>query len=278
VKTPIELSVRYAHRKSPLTLDLDNMKKYICIIFLISLVFSALANSTNEPSLIGAWESIENPNDEEKLTFHFDEQTLVVNRGRNEPWKYKVDYSKQPIWVDIEKSDGTYYCIVEFLDADSFRMIGNTNRPVSFEKSDEVLKLKRNNSLEKPKEIVVPKDLEDCFVHLHKLLDKELIEQMKTGTQDDMIQYHFGLGMWIRNNWGLWGGSRLSEWFNKKGITHPDDMSGIILDSFWKHLNNQPIDWEEKLKEEKTESNQELQPTVTTPVKSGNEHGTAAEL
>jgi hypothetical protein len=43
--------------------------------------------------------------------------------------------------------------------------------------------------------------------------------------------------MWIRNNWGLWKGSRLSEYFNNIGIYHPDDMSGIILDTFWCHLN-----------------------------------------
>jgi hypothetical protein len=30
------------------------------------------------------------------------------------------------------------------------------------------------------------------------------------------------------------------------GIFHPDDMSGIILDSFWRHLHSQPIKLEEQ--------------------------------
>ena len=48
--------------------------------------------------------------------------------------------------------------------------------------------------------------------------------------------------MWLRNNWGLWKGLRLAQWFNKQDIFHPDDMSGIILASFWRHLNHKPID------------------------------------
>jgi hypothetical protein len=54
--------------------------------------------------------------------------------------------------------------------------------------------------------------------------------------------------MWLRNNWGLWKGSRLSKWFNEKGIQAPDDMSGIILDSFWRHLNGKPLKLDEQIK------------------------------
>ena len=71
---------------------------------------------------------------------------------------------------------------------------------------------------------------------------------MRVGTEDDMTQYHMGLGMWMRNNWGLWGGSRLAAWFNAQGINHPDDMSGIILDSFWRYLNGKPIKLDEQVK------------------------------
>lgn len=51
--------------------------------------------------------------------------------------------------------------------------------------------------------------------------------------ESEMIEYHFGLGMWMRNNWGLWRGkSRLLPFFEAKGITHPDEMSGYILDTY----------------------------------------------
>ena len=98
------------------------------------------------------------------------------------------------------------------------------------------------------KDVYIPKDLDDCFVELRKILPEKTVEEMKTGTEKDMIQYHHGLGTWLRNNWGLWEGSRLSKWFNEKGIRHPDDMSGIIFDSFWRHLNGHPIRLDEQIK------------------------------
>ncbi len=41
---------------------------------------------------------------------------------------------------------------------------------------------------------------------------------------------HFGLGMWIRNRL-LWADTNLQRWFIRHGITHPDSMSGLILES-----------------------------------------------
>ncbi len=109
-------------------------------------------------------------------------------------------------------------------------------------------KPKEDRTVGERKEIYIPKDLEDRIVELKKLLKPEDIEKMKAGTENEMIQYHFGLGMWMRNNWGLWRGSRLARWFNAKGIKHPDDMSGIILYSFWRHLNQKPIALDEQVK------------------------------
>ena len=94
----------------------------------------------------------------------------------------------------------------------------------------------------------IPKDMDECFVQLKILLEPDDIEDIRSGAEEDMIHYHLGLGMWIRNNWGLWGGSRLADWFNAKGVTHPDEMSGIILDSFWRHLNQKPIELDEQIK------------------------------
>jgi hypothetical protein len=111
-------------------------------------------------------------------------------------------------------------------------------------------KYKVNPSVDKesPAGIYIPKDLEDCFKELKTMLHPALIEEMKSGTENDMMRYHHGLGMWLRNNWGLWSGSRLKKYFNEIGIYHPDDMSGIILASFWRHLNNKPIQLQEQIK------------------------------
>jgi hypothetical protein len=94
----------------------------------------------------------------------------------------------------------------------------------------------------------IPKDLDECFVQLEMLLEPDDIAEIRGGAEEDMINYHLGLGMWIRNNWGLWGGSRLAKWFNAKGVTHPDEMSGLILVSFWRHLNQEPIEIDEQIR------------------------------
>jgi hypothetical protein len=96
-------------------------------------------------------------------------------------------------------------------------------------------------------EIYIPRDLEDCFSELKKMLKPEDIDKIRNGKESNMIDYHFGLGMWMRNNWGLWKGSRISKWFNARGIHHPDDMSGIILSSFWRHLSGKDIKLEEQI-------------------------------
>ncbi len=94
----------------------------------------------------------------------------------------------------------------------------------------------------------VPPDLHDCFVQLDSVLEPSVKEQIQNWPEDSMINFHFGLGMWIRNNWGLWRGSRLSKWFNERQIWHPDDMSGIILTSYWRRVHNQAIDMEDQIK------------------------------
>ena len=100
---------------------------------------------------------------------------------------------------------------------------------------------------ENNKAVYIPKDLEDAHHELEKILKPADIEKMKNGTEIDMSLYHLDLGMWLRNNWKLWEGSRLSKYFNNMGVHHPDDMSGIILRTFWCKLNNQPFRLQERI-------------------------------
>jgi len=88
----------------------------------------------------------------------------------------------------------------------------------------------------------VPVDLEDALRHLERLLPATSIAFIRDSAPEDMNVAHFGLGMWMRNQWGLWRASRLAQHFNRMGIYHPDDMSGIVLTSFWRRLHNRPID------------------------------------
>jgi glutathione peroxidase-family protein len=98
-----------------------------------------------------------------------------------------------------------------------------------------------------PFKVYIPKDLEDAFVELSKMLSPALLNEIRLKSERDMIEYHHGFGKWLRNNWGLWAGLRLAQYFRQLGINHPDDMSGIILTSFWRHLHSQPIKLEEQV-------------------------------
>lgn len=94
----------------------------------------------------------------------------------------------------------------------------------------------------------IPFDLEDCFSHLKLILTPDDLKDIRNKTEENMCSFHFNFGMALRNKWGLWKGSRLALWFNTLGITHADDMTGIIFTSFWRHLNNQPIRLEEQVR------------------------------
>lgn len=92
----------------------------------------------------------------------------------------------------------------------------------------------------------IPKNLDECFRELNQLLKKEDINKIRSGTIEPG-HLHFGLGMGLRNSWGLWRGSRLAKYFNDMGIHHPDDMSGIILTSYTRHLRGEPLDVAEQV-------------------------------
>lgn len=117
---------------------------------------------------------------------------------------------------------------------------------VAAARADEV-KIDATKDEKSPTGVYIPQDLENCFKELSKMLPAKEVEKIKSGPEKDMINYHFGLGTWMRNNWGLWSGSRLREYFNKLGLAHPDDMSSVILKSFWRHLHNKPLKVEEQV-------------------------------
>jgi len=87
-----------------------------------------------------------------------------------------------------------------------------------------------------------PKNLEDAFEALKELFGGHL-ERFEKDSEADVCKHHHTVGQWIRNNWGLWkqeGG--LYEELAALGLHHADDMSGLILDSFWRHLHDKPLE------------------------------------
>jgi hypothetical protein len=90
----------------------------------------------------------------------------------------------------------------------------------------------------------VLRNLEDCFEALSHMLAPENIESIKNAKEDGP-KGGFFLGMGLRNEWGLREHNPLVEYFNRYGVTDGGDMSGIIITSYWRHLNGRPIEFEE---------------------------------
>ncbi len=102
---------------------------------------------------------------------------------------------------------------------------------------------------ETPADSGVPASLEESFEALSQKLSPDDLETFRNKSEDALGEYHFGLGRWMRNEWGLWSGSsKLSEYFQAQGIDHPDDMSAIILTSFHRHLHNRPLKLREQIR------------------------------
>lgn len=85
--------------------------------------------------------------------------------------------------------------------------------------------------------------------------------RIKTMSEEEFIvASHHNLGQYLRNKWCLWWQPERfhPEWpkekpaivtfFNDLGIFHADDMSSIILTSFYRKLTDQPVDLEGQVK------------------------------
>jgi hypothetical protein len=105
-------------------------------------------------------------------------------------------------------------------------------------KDDELTPTPDPNS---PTKVYIPTNLQDCFQELDRMLPASVVKSVRLSTEADLLHQHFGLGMWMRNNWGLWSEwSRLKKYLDSLRIHDADDASSLILVSYWSHLNPKP--------------------------------------
>jgi hypothetical protein len=98
--------------------------------------------------------------------------------------------------------------------------------------------------------MVPPSTLKECFEALDILLSSKAKQEILDSPDEKiMVEFHHGLGRYIRNNWGLWQkNSNLYRLFVGMGVEHPDDMSGIILDSYYRVKHNLPLNLKDQVK------------------------------
>lgn len=72
------------------------------------------------------------------------------------------------------------------------------------------------------------------------ILNLDGIEDLKNNSP---VLFHHSVGRQIRNSWELWSpASELHKDFNRIGIFHPDNMSGILFETAHRILNGKSVD------------------------------------
>lgn len=103
----------------------------------------------------------------------------------------------------------------------------------------------------------LPENLDEA-VDILLTIFKQTIPEIMEMTEDEFsFSTHFWSAQFIRNSWFLWWypndnlypdwptePPKLNEWFEGIGITHADDMSGIIMTTLYRKIHNLPIDIE----------------------------------
>lgn len=88
-----------------------------------------------------------------------------------------------------------------------------------------------------------PRNLNEAFVAVDTLVSADEKDIFLEWSEEKFVaRTPHSLGRLIRNQWQLWDGkSPLHKWFLRSDIWHADDMSGIILTSYWRHIHKQPL-------------------------------------
>lgn len=97
----------------------------------------------------------------------------------------------------------------------------------------------------------IPKDLNDCFIQIDKLWNDSTKNAVKKMSEEDFwMSRYSNFGMYMRNNWRIWGGSRLSKYFNDYGVYNAERISVVILISYHRYLLGKPIRFEDEVMKE----------------------------
>ena len=89
----------------------------------------------------------------------------------------------------------------------------------------------------------LPKSKSEAVAVLKQVLDKNALGKLAQTPKNELPLYHFGLGTYIRNAFGLWGRNKdLLKDLTHGKPAHPDDLSGIIIEALWEDLQEKKAD------------------------------------
>ncbi|OOG61647.1 hypothetical protein B0E46_17010 [Rhodanobacter sp. B04] len=93
----------------------------------------------------------------------------------------------------------------------------------------------------------VPNTLPQAFAALDQQLGSQQRDDFKnTPETEAVVKAHTGLGLYIRNAWFRSGHSKLPDELHALGVRSLDDVSSVVLTSYWRHLNGKPLEVEKQ--------------------------------
>ena len=81
-----------------------------------------------------------------------------------------------------------------------------------------------------------PTTLKEAIETLKKEIDDSTITKIKQMSKSDFVAEFYSLGQYIRNQFGLWRGNEILLHNVAPENPEPDNVSGIILDSFFEDI------------------------------------------
>jgi hypothetical protein len=84
-----------------------------------------------------------------------------------------------------------------------------------------------------------PVTVDAAATEVIKNLNEEQRSKLASAKREDLFGYHFGLGLYIRNQFGLWQGNGALLW-SACGDCQPDDASMVIVERTWTKLRSKP--------------------------------------
>ena len=89
---------------------------------------------------------------------------------------------------------------------------------------------------------MIPSTLHGCLRLARHQLSEEDLEVIANSKRHDLLDFHFALGMPVRNSWLYPKDSVLRDKLVGVGFVHPDDMSTLVIEALWLDLNGHELD------------------------------------
>jgi hypothetical protein len=93
-----------------------------------------------------------------------------------------------------------------------------------------------------------PRTIDDAVTRVIASMSEEEMSELRSTDERELINFHFGLGWVIRNEFGFYQGnddllkacarSRHNAFERLLFMNDPDEASGFIIEEVWKRLNS----------------------------------------